>query len=158
VNAFQFAARHPDKVRGMIIEEIGAVVTDFDMNFMRAWSGTFSTRESLEQCIGERYAPYLRQAYRETAEGWKLAFEPLEILTSQKNLVGSYWDDWIASTCAALILRGSTSRVTTDAVAREMVERRANTQLLTIPGGHVLHFENFSAFLTAVKLFLQSLP
>lgn len=157
VNAFQFAARHPDKVRGMIIEEIGAVVTDFDMNFMRAWTGTFPTREALDERIGDRYAPFLRQAYRETAGGWKLAFEPLEIMVSQKTLVGSYWDDWIASTCPALILRGGNSRVTTDAVAREMAERRANTQVLTIPGGHVLHAENFSAFLTAVKLFLQAL-
>jgi pimeloyl-ACP methyl ester carboxylesterase len=158
VNAFQFAARHPDKVRGMIIEEIGAVVTDFDMNFMRAWSGTFPTRDALEQRIGQRYAPYLRQAFRETRDGWKLAFEPIEIMTSQKNLVGAYWDDWIASTCPALILRGADSRVTTAAVAQEMVERRANTQLLTLPGGHILHSDNFPAFLTAVKSFLHSLP
>src|SRR5450432_3987568 len=40
VNAYQFAARHPEKVRGLIIEDIGAEVRD-DLSFVLAWEGRF---------------------------------------------------------------------------------------------------------------------
>jgi esterase len=158
VNAFQFAARHPDKVRGMIIEDIGAVVTHMDVEFVRAWSGNFPTREALAERVGPRLAAGLAESFRETPAGWTLAFEPLEIMTSMTNLMGSYWDDWIASACPALVLRGRESRVTSAEVVQEMVARRPNTQSLTLPGGHVLHKDNFPAFLTATKLFLAGLP
>ncbi len=158
VNAFQFAARRPDKVRGMIIEEIGAVVTTVDLTFMTSWAGTFPTREALAERVSPRFAAYLSDSFRETPQGWKLAFEPTEIMESQKNLMRAYWDDWIASSCPALVLRGRDSRVTTAEVAQEMAARRPNTQVLTLPGGHILHSDSFSAFLTAVKLFLQTLP
>jgi pimeloyl-ACP methyl ester carboxylesterase len=157
VNAFQFAARHPGKVRGLIIEDIGAIVSTIDVSFMAAWSGTFSSRQALAERVGARFAPYLSDSFRETPEGWKLAFEPSEIMQSQKNLMGAYWDEWIASTCPALVLRGRDSRVTTAEVAEEMVARRPNTRLLTLPGGHILHRDDFAGYLTAVKLFLQTL-
>jgi esterase len=158
VNAFQFAARHPEKVRGMIIEDIGAVVSDADLSFMLAWAGTFPTREALAERIGQRFAPFLEESFRETADGWKVAFEPSELLQSQKNLMGNYWIDWIASSCPALVLRGRDSRVTTAEVTDEMVARRPNTQAMTLPGSHVLHKDDPAGFLTVVKLFLQTLP
>src|SRR5437879_7039934 len=46
INAYQFAARHPEKVRALIIEDIGAEVYD-DLSFALAWEGSFPTREAL---------------------------------------------------------------------------------------------------------------
>jgi hypothetical protein len=48
--------------------------------------------------------------------------------------------------------------VTTAAEAAQMASCRPNTTLCTLPGGHVLHQENFAAFSNAVKLFLNTLP
>ena len=50
-NAYQFAARHPERVRGLIIEDMGAEVRD-DISFVLAWEGQFSTREALSECVG----------------------------------------------------------------------------------------------------------
>jgi pimeloyl-ACP methyl ester carboxylesterase len=158
INAIQFAARHPEKVRGLIVEDIAAVVQPVDMSFVLKWGGVFATREALERAIGERFVPALTDSFREVSGGWKLAFEPAEMIASQKNLEGAYWDDWVASSCPALVLRGRESRVTNEDVVLEMATRRKNTQAMTLPGSHVLHQDDFPRFLTVVKLFLQTLP
>ncbi len=56
VNAYQFAARNPDRVQALIIEDIGAVVTD-DISFILPWQGFFATREELEERIGHALRP-----------------------------------------------------------------------------------------------------
>ena len=87
VNAYQFAARRPERVKALIIEDIGAEVTD-NISFVLPWKGEFSTREELEVKIGQRFVPYLRDSFRHSEAGWHLAFDPLDMVRSQQNLVG----------------------------------------------------------------------
>lgn len=156
VNAYQFAARHPDRVNALIIEDIGAVVTD-DISFVLPWRGVFSTREELEVKIGTRFLPYLQDSFRHSEAGWHLAFDPQDMVHSQQNLVGDHWADWLASTCPALILRGRESPVTSEEHMVEMAARRPHTHLLMFDGGHALHADNPGAFNTVVRSFLESL-
>jgi pimeloyl-ACP methyl ester carboxylesterase len=155
-NAYQFAARHPDRVRALIIEDIGVVV-DADTSFTLAWSGTFPSREALVERVGERFLPYLQNSFRQTPEGWRLVFDPGELRTSQRQLHGDYWADWLASTCPALLIRGRDSRVTTQAQVEEMAARRPNTYLVTLGGGHVVHQDDPTGFAAAVLKFLSGL-
>lgn len=154
VNAYQFAARHPDKVRGLIIEDIGVEIGD-DLSFVLAWDGEFATREALAESIGPRFLPYLKDAFRETPTGWKLAFAPHDIVASGRCLAGDHWQDWLATQCPALFLRGRDSNVTTHAAAERMVARRPSTHLETLDGGHILHFDNPMGFANAVREFLH---
>ncbi|HEY0701286.1 MAG TPA: alpha/beta hydrolase [Candidatus Acidoferrales bacterium] len=155
VNAYQFAAKYPSMVRGLIIEDIGAVIND-DTSFALAWAGTFPTRAALLEKIGPRFLPFLQDSFREVpGGGWRLAFEPAEMVASQLSLNGDHWDDWLASTCPALVIRGGESRVTKAEHLEEMARRRANTQLRVVPGGHVVHFDNFAGFTEAVREFLR---
>ena len=156
VNAYQFAARHPERVRALIIEDIGAVVTD-DISFILPWQGVFATREELEAKIGSRFVPYLRESFRQSGAGWGLAFDPREMVRSQQNMVGDYWSDWLASTCPAIIVRGRESRVTSQEHVEEMALRRPHTHLLILDGGHALHADNPGAFNSVVRGFLGSL-
>jgi esterase len=156
INAYQFSAHHPEKVRGLIIEDIGAVIVD-EPSFVLAWEGEFPTRDALAERIGSRFVPYLVDSFRQTPTGWKLAFEPREIVESGRCSAGDHWDDWLATDCPALLLRGRDSRVTTQAECEQMAARRPNTRLETIDGSHILHFDNPTAFNNAVKAFLQDL-
>ena len=156
VNAYQFAKRHPEEVRGLIIEDIGAEVWD-DLSFVLPWEGEFATREALAERVGPRFLPYLEASFRQTSTGWKLAFEPREIVESGKCLSGDHWQDWLASKCPTLLVRGRDSRVTTLAAAEQMALRRPNTRLKELDGGHVVHFDNPTGFTNAVKEFLQQL-
>jgi len=156
VNAYQFAARHPERVRGLIIEDIGAVV-DADMGFIREWGGTHATREALARRIGERLLPYVEPSIRHTEAGWQLAFDVDDILTSQAELNGDHWADWLGSDCPALLLRGRDSPLSKPELFEQMAQRRPHTELVTLAGGHVIHADNLIGFTEAVKGFLLSL-
>jgi pimeloyl-ACP methyl ester carboxylesterase len=154
VNAYQFAARHPAKIRCLIIEDIGTEIAD-NLDFVLPWDGQFPTREALAESIGPRFLPYLEDSFRETPAGWKLAFDPHDIVTSGRCLAGDHWQDWIATQCPSLLLRGRDSNVTTQAAAEQMASRRPNTRLETLDGGHILHADNPTGFSNAVSEFLQ---
>ncbi len=159
VNAYQFAARHRDRVSALIVEDIGAVIAD-NTNFALAWSGTFATREELVAAIGIRcirLLPYLQESFRQTSTGWRLAFDPQDTVASQSFLNGDHWEDWLGTDCPALLVRGRDSRVTTQGHLEEMANRRANTQLVVLEGGHVPHLDNPVGFANAVRDFLSAL-
>jgi len=138
INAVQFAARHSERVRTLIIEDIGVEVST-DISFVRAWAGTFPTREALAERVGPRFLPYLDDSFRVTPEGWRLAFDPEDMVQSQEAMKGNYWDEWLASQCPALVIRGRDSRVTTQEEIEAMVSRRPNTTHIVLDGGHVVH-------------------
>jgi len=156
VNAYQFAARHPERVRALIIEDIGAVVTD-DISDILPWQGVFRTREELEAKIGSRFVPYLRESFRQSGAGWRLAFDPSDMVRSQQCMIGDHWADWLASTCPAIIIRGRESRVTSQEHMEEMASLRPHTHLLILDGGHALHVDNPGAFNSVVRGFLDNL-
>ncbi len=156
INALQFAAKHPDLVRALIIEDI-AVEVDADIGFVRAWSGTFPTRGALAVRIGPRLLPYLEDSFQESHDGWRLAFDPEDMVRSEEWLKGQYWQEWLSTSCPALATRGADSRVTTREQMEEMARRRPNTVFLELEGGHILHQDTPERFATELRSFLQSL-
>ena len=156
VNAYQFAARHPEKVRALVIEDIGAEVRD-DLSFALAWDGQFALREALAERVGPRFLPYIEDWFRKTPAGWRVAFDPRGMVESGKGLSGDHWQDWLATACPALLIRGRDSRVTTQAAVEQMASRRPNTRLEILEGGHVLHVDNPTGFAQAVKTFVKEL-
>ena len=79
-NAFVFAARHPERVRALVVEE-GPAEQHESFAFIRDWHGVYPTNEALERKIGERLAWSVKPSFRETAYGWILAFEPEELVS-----------------------------------------------------------------------------
>ncbi len=155
VNAYEFAARHPDKVSALVIEDIG-VELPAELPPMTGWGETYASREELEKQVGPRMLPYLSQSFRQTAEGWKLAFDPKDMSRSQASLAGDHWTAWLSTQCPALIVRGTQSRVTTEAECQKMVAVRSNTELCTLDAGHIVHQDRPAEFAQAVTQFLRS--
>lgn len=155
-NAFQFAARYPDRVRAMIIEE-AAAEEDADLDFVGKWSGTFPTRAALAEAVGERLYWSVAPSVRETSDGFKLAFAAKDIMAIAEGITGDWWADWLGSKCPALLIEGSSSPLVDGAVLRSMAERRPKTRLTVIEGGHVVHEDNLAQFVAAVKPFLEGL-
>jgi pimeloyl-ACP methyl ester carboxylesterase len=153
VNAYQFAARHPDRVQALVIEDIGVVVKD-EISFVLNWTGTFETQQQLQEVVGPRFLSYLKDSFRHGPDGWRLAFDPQEMLESQRCLLGDYWKDWLVSSCPALLIRGDESRVTSRAHLEEMAARRPNTICRQLPGGHVVHFDSLEGFTNIMRSFL----
>jgi len=156
VNAYQFAARYPDRVRALIIEDTRVEVTA-DMPYVMNWGGVFATLEDLSERIGARMVPYLEDSFRKTPNGWRMAFEPQEMIASQANLAGDHWKDWLATKCPALLIRGRNSIVTNPEELEQMAQRRGNTVFRILDGGHVVHFDNPDEFAKEVRSFSQAL-
>ncbi|RYZ02025.1 MAG: alpha/beta hydrolase [Myxococcales bacterium] len=155
--AFLFAARHPERVRALIAEEAPAK-EDADLGFMLAWQGVFATREALLAKVGERLSWSVEPSIRQVAGGYTLAFSPRDLAERQAHLNGEYWHEWRATSCPALVVRGSESRAVDGAILERMAAVRPHTQLVTIQAGHVVHHDAPALFLAAVEDFLAALP
>lgn len=156
INAVQFAARHPEKVAALIIEDI-ALECGTDIGFVRAWSGIFPTREALAERVGPRFRSSVEDSFRAVPGGWTLAFDPEDIIRSENAMRGNYWDDWLKTTCPALVIRGRESRVTTREQLKEMAHRRPNSVFIELEGGHVVHQDSPESFARELRSFLRSL-
>ena len=122
------------------------------------WRGIYPTSEALEQKIGERLAWSVKPSFRETARGWTLAFDPEELVSMKEVLNGDFWKEWMASTCPALVVRGTTSKAVDGKLLESMAARRPNTELLTLEAGHVTHHDDLAGFVSGVRAFLRKLP
>ncbi|MGJ5830094.1 alpha/beta fold hydrolase [Streptomyces ossamyceticus] len=153
VNAYQFAARHPDKVSALIVEDIGAVV-DCDWSFTTRLPDVMPSREALVAALGTA-APYLECSFRRTERGWGFSFDTADTVASQKALGGDHWDDWTAVSCPTLLIRGTRSDELAAEHAAEMAARRAGgVRLAELPAGHVVHHDAPARFADEVTAFL----
>jgi len=155
VNAYQLAARHPDVVSALIIEDIGAEIDD-DLSFCLAWPHRAPTRAALVEQLGHS-ARYLTDAIREYPDGWGLTFRPQDMVTSVNQVNGDYWDDWLATDCPALLIHGTRSDTLTADHAKTMTTRRPSTQLVELATGHTVHETDPTGFATTVRAFLSAL-
>lgn len=160
VNAYQLAARHPELVGALIIEDIGTVVESDFARFLAGWPERFpafrAVREFLETKVNA--VDYFLESVVEYPDGWGFRFRYRHMIHSQQLINGDWSADWLASTCPALVLHGNKSWAMTDEHAREMVSRRANTAFIEFPTcGHVIHDEDPVGFHRAIREFLTHL-
>ncbi|MFF8699551.1 alpha/beta fold hydrolase [Streptomyces albidoflavus] len=155
VNAYQLAARRPELVSALVIEDIGAEVRD-DLSFCLGWPRRAPTWAALAAGLGKSL-PYLREAIREYADGWGLAFRPESMVASQNALRGDHWDDWLASDCPALLVRGERSGTLSAEHAEAMATRRGRTRLAALDTGHTVHDSAPGEFAGVVRAFLEGL-
>ncbi|GGT73358.1 alpha/beta hydrolase [Streptomyces althioticus] len=153
VNAYQLAARHPELVSALVVEDIGAEIED-DLSFCLAWPHRAPTRAALVEQLGDS-ARYLTDAVREYPDGWGLAFRPEDMVTSVGQVNGNHWDDWLASDCPALLVHGTRSDTLTEAHAKEMAARRPNTRFAQLATGHTVHETDPAGFAATVRAFLE---
>ncbi|WP_308431002.1 alpha/beta fold hydrolase [Streptomyces nojiriensis] len=152
VNAYQLAARRPDLVRAVVVEDIGAVVGG-DLSFVREWPRRAATRAGFLAGVGSA-APHLEGSLQEYPDGWGTAFEVEDMAESQRGLNGDHWGDWLGVRKPTLLVRGDRSGVLSAEHAREMTVRRAGVRLVELPAGHAVRVGDPEGYFAAVRGFL----
>ncbi|WP_328926421.1 alpha/beta fold hydrolase [Streptomyces sp. NBC_00190] len=152
VNAYQLAARRPDLVRAVVVEDIGAVV-EGDLSYARDWPRRAATRAGFLAGLGSA-APHLAGVLREYPDGWGTASDVEDVVESQRALNGDHWEDWLAVRKPTLLVRGDRSGVLSAEHAREMTLRRAGVRLAELPAGHGVRAGDPEGFYAAVRGFL----
>lgn len=167
VAAYALAARHPDLVSALVVEDIGAVtdrpVVAHPVLDVTGWPTWAVDRESLRAQIESRGIPdasyFLDSAERDRATGgWRLLFEPAHMMASQEAMRGDFWSEWLGSACPALLMHGEHSPLLPPGHAREMARLRPRTTLREFAGcGHWIHDDAPKEYAWAVGRFLGSL-
>jgi pimeloyl-ACP methyl ester carboxylesterase len=153
-NAFQFAARYPERVSHLINEE-GPAIENYHFDWIRSWQGTFATTTDFAQRVGRFYWS-LVDSLEKVENGYQLCFHAEDIIQIQRLTNGNWWSDWLATDMPALVIRGSKSRAVEETIMQEMAERRRNTSLVCIEAGHVMHEDNVAATVESIDQFLTA--
>jgi pimeloyl-ACP methyl ester carboxylesterase len=159
VNAYQLAARRPDLVSALLIEDVGARVGPPPAG-EAPWPRRF---ESVTVLLGflHEYGGgldrYFLDSLVEYEDGWGFRFDPAWVARSRDALTGDWSADWLASSCPALLLRGRRSHVLPAQEARRMAAERPNTRLVEFDAGHTIHDERPEEFTGAVADFMAGL-
>lgn len=160
INAYQFAARHPERVTALINAE-GCAELGLDGSNPLAFvlnlpEGSAPDREVFVAQLGP-FAPHFESAVRERPDGtWGLCFHPQDIYDSEDQVHGDRWADWTGSTCPALLVRGAKGGVLPAEQAKQMVTRRPGTHLVELETDHFVYVNDPEGFAAAVRGFLAA--
>jgi pimeloyl-ACP methyl ester carboxylesterase len=155
VNAYQLAARRPELVRAVIVEDAPAVISVWD-DILTDLGRRFSSFRELREAASDD--AFLLENAVEDDDGWGFRFDPAAINRSRRLLAGDHWADWLASSHPLLLLRGGESDFLPRSLAGEMAARRPGTRLVEFPNaGHHIHEDDPSGFAATVRSFLAEL-
>lgn len=154
--ACRAAALQPERFKALILEDIGPVV-DSDMSFTLNWPRRTETKEELLAAL-KHLGPAFAYSIRHFEDGYGLPFRGEDMVASQKEINGDHWLDWLATSIPALVLRGTRSFVLSEALAREMAERRPHVTLKAFNAGHMISFDQPEAYAEAIVDFLRAHP
>jgi pimeloyl-ACP methyl ester carboxylesterase len=159
INAYQFAARHPERVAAFVNVE-GPVALGLDgshpLAFLLQLPYRADTRDALIEALGPA-APYFADRLREQADGgWRLPFHPQDMYESEELVHGDHWADWTAGSCPALLVHGTRGVLPAEQVTA-MAERRPGTMVVELDADHLIPTTAADAMAAAVREFLSSL-
>ncbi|NJP65648.1 alpha/beta hydrolase [Streptomyces sp. ventii] len=166
ITAYQLAARHPELVAALVVEDVGPVMRRPEIAHpvldVRGWPRSAPTRGELAERIEAAGVPdagyFLRSAVERDGAA-ELLFDWEEMMAVQRGGCGDWWEDWLGSSCPALVLRGAGSTLLPAELARRMCRSRPGTALRTVAGaGHWVHDDAPEEFARAVADFLAALP
>jgi len=156
VNAYQLAARRPDLVSALLVEDVGARVGPAPPD-EGAWPARFESLSLLLDFLSAQEAGldrYVLDSVVEREDGWAFRFDQAWAVRSRQALTGDWTADWVASTCPALLLHGRRSHVLSADEARRMAAERPRTTLVAFDAGHTIHDELPGEFARAISGFL----
>lgn len=163
ITAYQLAARHPDLVAGLIIEDVGPVMRQPEIEHpvlpVRGWPAAAPTAAHLADALQARGIPdasyFLQSAVTAPDGRCRFLFDWEDMMAVQLSGVGDWWADWLGSACPALVVRGEHSSMLPARLATEMAARRPATRLVDIAGaGHWVHDDAPAAMAAAIRDFL----
>ncbi|MFN8558271.1 MAG: alpha/beta hydrolase [Dehalococcoidia bacterium] len=176
LNALRYTARHPERVRALVIVDIGPdIVADGRANVVQFRRETQEEADSPEWFLERavrfnparpvahlRYSLY--HALKQTTSGrwtWKADRLPAPVghqaeeEAARRAEAESLWQDWRTLACPTLILRGEHSRVVTNEASQRAAASLPKGEFREIANaGHNVHGDNPAAFAAAVDDFL----
>jgi pimeloyl-ACP methyl ester carboxylesterase len=164
LNAWVYAARHPERVAAVVIEDMhaagrGPAEVETWRTWLASWPLPFPTQLAVRAYFARlrpSLADYFAELFEECPEGWQPVFATGTILeTIAANEARDWWDELRVVGCPALVVKGADSDYLTEAEAERMASTLPQGRLAVIPGAnHTVHVDQTEAYLEAVAAFL----
>jgi esterase len=171
INAITFTARHPDKVRALIIVDVSPEIEVRGVENIRSFIQAADTLDNFEAFVErahqfnprrslENIRSRLSHNLKQLANGkwtWKYdtALRAGE-RSFQASALLNLWDDVHTIRCPTLIIKGEESDILSPESAAKLRAAIPGSQLATVPGaGHSVMGDNPAAFVAAVRGFLR---
>jgi pimeloyl-ACP methyl ester carboxylesterase len=170
--AYHFAAAHPDRLRALVLVDIGATsapeTTPAMVDFITRNAGPFaSPDDALRALLGGRLLPnkgtahYLRHNLRQATDGrwhWKYDLDAA-IATVRAARERDAWDVVARITAPTLLIRGGRSDVLSADEAVRLRDTIPNATLVEIPGvGHLIPLAKPRELAATIVAWLTGLP
>jgi pimeloyl-ACP methyl ester carboxylesterase len=172
--AYAYAARHPDQVSTLVIEDIGpgsSTATSGADRIIREMKSTPSHFDSLDavhtywrtirpDISDEALASRVAHTVRELGDGrwaWKLDMAGIAMARLSGDPAGpvDLWKCVETLRCPTLVIRGGQSDFLPERICLEMAERQPLVRWVEVPGaGHYVHDDDPGAFIDLVADFL----
>ncbi|MEO6879444.1 MAG: alpha/beta hydrolase [Mycobacteriaceae bacterium] len=162
LHAWVLAARRPDLVRGLVVEDMAPDFRGYTAagwsTRTRQWPPVFDEAALVSE-FGEVAGAYFRQAFTRTPQGWVCHGEPAvwgEIAAHWGTR--EHWDAWRGVRCEVLLLQAEHT-VTPPGQMAEMAAAGPHVSRLVVAGsGHLVHGHAPEVVRVAVEQLLERLP
>lgn len=165
LNAWVYAARHPERVAAVVLEDMfaepkGEAYMDGWRTWLAEWPVPFRDHAAvqayfarLRPSLGASFSPL----FEARADGWHPVFRTETILqTIAGNEAKPWWEELSQVQCPALVVKGGNSDFPLEE-AQRMAEVLPKGRLEVIEGAwHTVHMDQPRAYLAAVESFLAS--
>lgn len=155
VNAYQAAARHPDLVRALIVEDIGCRIDlpPMEQPWPLRW-GTLDEFLAFMRATPVGMDRYLLDSLHEFEDGWGFRFADENFAPARAALTGDWSADWAAIACPILLVHGRRSWAVSTGEIERMARLNPRTRREIFDAGHVPHDEHPDLFAATVRNFL----
>jgi pimeloyl-ACP methyl ester carboxylesterase len=164
LNAWVYAARHPERVSALVLEDMHAASRgDAEVDGWRAWLASwplpFATLGAVRRyfaAMRPSLGDYFAELFEERDDGWWPIFDPEAIIaTIAGNEARDWWPELAAVRCPTLVVKGAASDLAV-AEAERMAATIAGGRLVVVDGAaHTVHADRPAAFTRAVGEFLD---
>jgi esterase len=166
LNAMAFAARHPDRITGLVVVDVAPTISSAGGQAIAAQLGVrefASFEEAVERAHGfnprrslENIRTRLHHSLRQTAEGrWTYKFDTRIGSGGLESDFERLWDAVRDIRCPTLLVRGAQSAILARETAARFLRELPGSAVVEVPGaGHSVMGDNPTGFVSAVRPFL----
>lgn len=159
LHAWVLAARRPDLVRGLVVEDMAPDFRGYSAagwtTRAQQWPPVFSSA-ALRTEFGDVAGEYFRRAFTRTPQGWVCHGEP-SVWSEIAEHWGTreHWETWRAVRCETLLLQAEHT-VTPPGQMAEMAAAGPHVRRLVVAGsGHLVHVQEPAVVREVVERFLD---
>lgn len=172
-NSIVYAARHPDRVAGLIIEDMGpgASVASAGSSRIKAELGNTPSsfgswpeaeaywRKQRPTASTEAIHSRMTHTLKPSSDGritWRYDLDGIRRARLDPSLQVDLWPYVTELSCQTMVIRGANSDFLSRATAEEMARRNPNIRWVEIEAAsHYVHDDNFGAFMREIGQFLE---